>query len=138
MVAFQENIICGRFFIKFPTKFLKIIQGRSKSSFKKTITACAFLRRPSFFMGIFFYECHYQMTNSLSFRNESFRFILDQWVINHRQNYRFEMMPHCLFEMMDWLSFRNDDSFLFEMMDCLSPRDDYDFLFERSMVFSSI
>ena len=37
MVAFQENIICGRFFIKFPTKFLKTIWGRSKSSFKKTI-----------------------------------------------------------------------------------------------------
>ena len=36
MVAFQENIICGRFFIKFPTKFLKTIWGRSKSSFKKT------------------------------------------------------------------------------------------------------
>ena len=128
MVAFQDNIICGRFFIKFPTKFLKIIWGRSKSSFKKTIleddflrkscrrtrnswpnfykiilsrsklsfkktiTACIFSRRPSFLMGIFFYECHYPMTDSVSFRNESHRLIFDLWVINHRQNYRFEMI----------------------------------------------
>ena len=69
-------------------------------SFKKTITACAFLHRPSFLMGIFFYECHYQMTNSLSFRNESHRFIFDLWVINHRQNYRFEMIAPCPFDMM--------------------------------------
>ena len=60
-------------------------------------------------MGIFFYECHFKMTNSLSFRNESHRLIFDLWVINHRQNYRFEMMRHCRFEMMDGPSFRNDD-----------------------------
>ena len=41
------------------------------------------------------------MTDSLSFRNESHRLIVDLWVINHRQNYRFEMMAA--------LSFRNDD-----------------------------
>ena len=70
-------------------------------SFKKTITACVFSRRPSFFMGIFFYECRFQMIDSLSFRNESHRLIVDLWVINHRQNYRFEMMAA--------LSFRNDD-----------------------------
>ena len=77
MVAFQENIICGRFFIKFPTKFLKNNMGEVKIEFQENNNGLRFLRRPSFFMGIFFYECHYQMTDSLSFRNESFRFILD-------------------------------------------------------------
>lgn len=66
-------------------------------------------------MGIFFYECHFKMIDSFSFRNESHRLIFDLWVINHRQNYRFEMMPHCRFEMMDGLSFRNDDDCRFEM-----------------------
>ena len=55
------------------------------------------------------------MTDSLSFRNESHRLFVDLWVIYHRQNYRFEMMPHCRFEMMDGLSFRNDDDCRFEM-----------------------
>jgi len=41
------------------------------------------------------------MIDSLSFRNESHRLIIDLWVINHRQNCRFDMMPG--------LSFRNDD-----------------------------
>ena len=60
-------------------------------------------------------------------------------MIYHRQNYRFEMIAPCpfdmmvanlfemtmaLFEMMDWPSFRNDDGYLFEMMDGLSLRDD--------------
>ena len=114
MVAFQENIICGRLFIKFPTKFLKIIWGRSKSSFKKTITACVFTRRPSFLMGIFFYACHFEMTNSLSFRNESHRLIFDLWVIYRRQNCRFERIASYPFDMMA-------DS-LFEMMMAISSR----------------
>ena len=67
-------------------------------------------------MGIFFCECRFQMTDSLSFRNESFRFILDQWVIYHRQNYRFEMITPCPFEMID--------GFRFEMADGLSLRND--------------
>ena len=56
------------------------------------------------------------------------------------------MTRHCLFEMMDWLSFRNDDDCRFEMtiafsskwwIDCRFEMID-DFLFERSMAFSSI
>ena len=35
MVAFQENIICGRFFIKFPTKFLKNNMGEVKIEFQE-------------------------------------------------------------------------------------------------------
>ena len=113
MVEFQENIICGRFFIKFPTKFLKNNMGEVKiefqennirgvnfvqmlSSRKKFLTKSSannmwevkfefqennnglhFSRSPSLLMGIFFYECRFQMTDSLSFRNESHRFILD-------------------------------------------------------------
>ena len=84
------------------------------------------------------------MTDSQSFRNESYRFIFDLWVINGRQNYRFEMIAPCPFDMMidalfemmmaissKWwlLSFRNDDGFLFEMMD--------DSHFEMMMTFSS-
>ena len=91
-------------------------------------------------MGIFFYECHYPMTDAQSFRNESHRLIFDLWVINHRQNYRFEMIAPCPFDMMidahfemmmaissKWwlLSFRNDEDCRFEMMDCLSLRDDW-------------
>lgn len=45
--------------------------------FQENNNGLRFLRRPSFLMGIFFYECHFQMTDPLSFRNESFRFILD-------------------------------------------------------------
>ena len=59
----------------------------------------------------------------VSFRNESHRLIFDLWVINGRQNYRFEMIAPCPFDMMadslfemmmaifsKWrgLSFRND------------------------------
>jgi len=53
------------------------------------------------------------MTDSLSFGNESHRLIFDLWVINHRQNYRFEMIAPCPFNMMA------------------------DSLFEMTMVFSS-
>ena len=35
MVEFQENIICGRFFIKFPTKFLKNNMGKVKIEFQE-------------------------------------------------------------------------------------------------------
>ena len=35
MVAFQENIICGRFFIKFSTKFLKNNMGEVKIEFQE-------------------------------------------------------------------------------------------------------
>ena len=85
---------------------------RSKLSFKKTITACIFSRRPPFLMGIFLYECHFQMTYPLSFRNESYRFIFDLWVINGRQNYRFEMIAPCPFDIMI--------DALFEMMMAIS------------------
>ena len=54
------------------------------------------------------------MTNSLSFRNESHRLIFDLWVINGRQNYRFEMIAPCPFDMMA-------DS-LFEMLMAISSR----------------
>ena len=86
-----------------------INMGEVKIEFQENNNGLHFSRRPSFLMGIFFYECHFQMTNSLSFRDESQRLIFDLWVIYRRQNYRFEMMPHCRFEMMDGLSFRNDD-----------------------------
>ena len=68
--------------------------------FQENNNGLRFLRRPSFFMGIFFYECHYPMTDSLSFRNESYRFIFDLWMINGRQNYRYEMIAPCPFDMM--------------------------------------
>ena len=67
-------------------------------------------------MGIFFYACHYQMTDSLSFRNESYRFIFDLWVINGRQNYRFEMIAPCPFDMMIDALFEMMIDALFEMM----------------------
>ena len=35
MVEFQENIICGRLFIKFPTKFLKNNMGEVKIEFQE-------------------------------------------------------------------------------------------------------
>ena len=75
MVEFQENIICGRFFIKFPTKFLKNNMWEVKIEFQENNNGLRFSRRPSLLMGIFFYECRFQMTDSLSFRNESHRFI---------------------------------------------------------------
>ena len=43
-----------------------------------------------------------------SFRNDPHRFIVDLCQIYDRQNYRFEMIAHCLFEMTDRLSFRYD------------------------------
>ena len=131
-----------------------------KIEFQENNNGLHFLRRPSFFMGIFFYACHYQMTDSLSFRNESYRFIFDLWVINGRQNYRFEMIAPCPFDMMidalfemmmaisskGWLlSFRKDDCCLFEMtrtvaskwwIDCHFEMID-DSLFERLMAFAS-
>ena len=77
MVEFQENIICRRFFIKFPTKFLLNNIDEVKIEFQENNNGLHFSRRPSFLMGIFLYECHFQMTYPLSFRNESHRFILD-------------------------------------------------------------
>ena len=77
MVEFQENIICGRFFIKFPTKFLKNNMGEVKIEFQENNNGLHVSRRPSFLMGIFLYECHFQMIYPLSFGNESHRFILD-------------------------------------------------------------
>jgi len=85
-----------------------------KIEFQENNNGLHFLRRPSFFMGIFFYACHYQMTDSLSFRNESYRFIFDLWVINGRQNYRFEMIAPCPFDMMI--------DALFEMMMAISSK----------------
>ena len=62
---------------KILTKFLLNNIDEVKIEFQENNNGLHFSRRPSFLMGIFFYECHYQMTDSLSFRNESFRFILD-------------------------------------------------------------
>ena len=77
MVAFQENIICGRLYKKFLTKSAVNNMWKVKIEFQENNNGLRFLRRPSFLMGIFFYACHFQMTDSLSFRNESHRFILD-------------------------------------------------------------
>ena len=62
---------------KFLTKFLLNNIDEVKIEFQENNNGLHFSRRPSFLMGIFFYECRFQMTDSLSFRNESFRFILD-------------------------------------------------------------
>ena len=88
--------------------------GEVKIEFQENNNGLHFSRRPSFLMGIFSYECHFQMTDSLSFRNESHRLIFDLWVINGRQNYRFEMIAPCPFDMMA-------DS-LFEMLMAISSR----------------
>ena len=77
MVEFQENIICGRLLQEIHDQISKNNMGEVKIEFQENNNGLRFLRKPSFLMGIFFYECHFQMTNSLSFRNESFRFILD-------------------------------------------------------------
>ena len=77
MVEFQENIICGRLLQEIHDQISKNNMGEVKIEFQENNNGLRFLRRPSFLMGIFFYECHYQMTDSLSFRNESHRFILD-------------------------------------------------------------
>ena len=62
---------------KFLTKFLLNNIDEVKIEFQENNNGLHFSRRPSFLMGIFSYECHFQMTDSLSFRNESHRFILD-------------------------------------------------------------
>ena len=77
MVAFQENIICGRLLQEIHDQISINNMGEVKIEFQENNNGPRFLRRPSFLMGIFFYACHFQMTDSLSFRNESFRFILD-------------------------------------------------------------
>ena len=77
MVAFQENIICGRLLQEIHDQISKINMGEVKIEFQENNNGLRFLRRPWFLMGIFFYECHFKMTNSLSFRNESHRLIFD-------------------------------------------------------------
>ena len=77
MVEFQENIICRTIFHKIPDQFSKNNMGEVKIEFQENNNGLHFSRRPSFLMGIFFYECRFRMTDSLSFRNESHRFILD-------------------------------------------------------------
>ena len=62
---------------KLLTKFLLNNIDEVKIEFQENNNGLHFSRRPSFLMGIFFYECRFQMTDSLSFRNESHRFILD-------------------------------------------------------------
>ena len=62
---------------KFLTKFLLNNIDEVKIEFQENNNGLHFSRRPSFLMGIFLYECHFQMTYPLSFRNESHRFILD-------------------------------------------------------------
>ena len=77
MVEFQENIIFMTIFHKIPDQISKNNMGEVKIEFQENNNGLHFSRRPSFLMGIFFYECHFRMTDSLSFRNESHRFILD-------------------------------------------------------------
>ena len=77
MVAVQENIICGRLLQEIHDQISKNNMGEVKIEFQENNNGLRFSRRPSFLMGIFFYECHCQMTDSLSFRNESLSFILD-------------------------------------------------------------
>ena len=62
---------------KFLTKFLLNNIDEVKIEFQENNNGLHFARRPSLLMGIFFYDCRFQMTDSLSFRNESHRFILD-------------------------------------------------------------
>ena len=83
-IEFQENNIRGRIFVlklssckKFLTKTSANNMWEVKFEFQENNNGLHFARRPSFLMGIFFYECRFQMTDSLSFRNESHRFILD-------------------------------------------------------------
>ena len=52
---------------KFLTKFLLNNIEEVKIEFQENNNSLRFSRRPSFLMGIFFYECHFEMTNSLSF-----------------------------------------------------------------------
>ena len=83
-IEFQENNIRGRIFVqrlssckKFLTKTSANNMWEVKFEFQENNNGLHFARRPSFLMGIFLYECHFQMTYPLSFRNESHRFILD-------------------------------------------------------------
>lgn len=83
-IEFQENNIQGRIFVqklssrkKFLTKTSANNMREVKFEFQENNNGLLFSRRPSLLMGIFFYECRFQMTDSLSFRNESHRFILD-------------------------------------------------------------
>ena len=62
---------------KFLTKFLLNNIDEVKIEFQENNNGLHFSRRPSFLMGIFLYECRFQMTYPSSFRNESHRFILD-------------------------------------------------------------
>ena len=77
MVEFQENIIFRTTLHEIPDQISKNNMGEVKIEFQENNNGLRFSRRPSFLMGIFFYECHFQMTYPLSFRNESHRFILD-------------------------------------------------------------
>ena len=83
-IEFQENNIGGCFWAqmlssrkKFLTKSAVNNIRKVKFEFQENNNGLHFSRRPSFLMGIFFYECHFKMIDSFSFRNESFRFILD-------------------------------------------------------------
>ena len=86
--------------------------GEVKIEFQENNNGLRFSTQTVVLYGNFFYECHYPMTDSQSFRNESYRFIFDLWVINGRQNYRFEMIAPCPFDMMI--------DALFEMMMAIS------------------
>ena len=83
-IEFQENNIRGRIFVqklssckKFLTKSSANNMREVKFEFQENNNGLHFSGRPSFLLGIFFYECRFQMTYPLSFRNESFRFILE-------------------------------------------------------------
>ena len=58
-------------------------------------------------------------------------------MIYRRQNYRFEMMPHCRFEMTDCPSLWNDDDALFEMTMTVTSKWRIACRFEMMMTFSS-
>ena len=83
-IEFQENNIRGRVFVQNLSSRKKLLTKSSannmwevKFEFQENNNGLRFSRRPSFLMGIFLYECHFQMTYPSSFRNESHRFILD-------------------------------------------------------------
>ena len=83
-IEFQENNIRGRIFVqklssckKFLTKSSANNMREVKFEFQENNTGLRFLAQTVVPYGNFFYECRFQMTDTLSFRNESHRFILD-------------------------------------------------------------
>ena len=61
MVEFQENIIFRTTLHEIPDQISNNNMGEVKIEFQENNNGLRFLRRPLFFMGIFFYECRFQM-----------------------------------------------------------------------------